>query len=179
MLYTADDFETLNVLGSGSQDWRIVSLVITPEHLYWGSDNDTPEGASIFRWDFADTNLQELQYIGKPGYFSTALADGTLLITTAYEAESAYSEAADPEPTSDIWMSRNGEDWTRLMSVPAIVEKRGEGFARSTITFPGGEALANLVYTLTDTQVGNLSTQVAALTPEASFQVTDAGRSAR
>ena len=37
VLFTKDGFQTFEVLGGGSQDWRVVSLMVTKDALFWES----------------------------------------------------------------------------------------------------------------------------------------------
>lgn len=163
LFYTSDRFETLQRLGGGTQDWRIVSLMITPDHLYWGSDNDTSEGATIFRWHFADERLQPLQYIGKPGYFSTILSDGTLVLSTAYEGGSRYARYARPSPTAEIWASKDGINWRSVVTLESDTLNPRFGVPRSTIAFPAGAPTANLMYSPRGTRRNDFTTQIIEL----------------
>jgi hypothetical protein len=105
VLFTKDGFQSFEVLGLGSQDWRVVSLIVTEDALYWGSDNDQ-EPASIFRWDFADERLDEVQVIGSPSYYySTKLKDGTLVLSTTFEPESPNSLQNSLPATTDLLLT--------------------------------------------------------------------------
>ncbi len=144
-LYFTTDFQTLEMLGGGSQDWRIVSLIVTPDSLYWGSDNDRPEGAAIFRWSFEREQVEKVQDIGKVSYYATQLADGTLAISTTYEPDSRYTATASPRPSSEVWISRNGESWARWIELVHEPMRLPTGRrARAQIAFPGGRPLDRL-----------------------------------
>lgn len=160
LLYTRDAFATLERLGGGSQDWRIVSLMITREALYWGSDNDQTS-AAIFRWDFQENRLQKLADIGKVSYFSTVLRDGTLVLSTTYERESPFTRSTDPEPTSDIWISEDGMNWRKILSLPY---ERGYTLSgrptRASISFPAGAPLNIIYYTPESTSIQDFTTQL-------------------
>ena len=159
LLYTEDDFQSLQLLGGGSQDWRAVSLMITEENLHWGSDNDT-DGSSIFRWSFKDQELQKLEDIGKVSYFSTVLSDGTLVLSTTYEPNSPYTRDAKPAASTDIWVSRDGQSWEQILSLP--YENTGDEtrMSRAAVGFPGGHPLDRLFFTPVSTAEGDFTTQV-------------------
>jgi len=142
--FTGDDFKTLTVAGGGSQDWRIVSLIVTPDYLYWGSDNDREDGAAIFRWDLRTRQPQKLQHIGKVSYYATRLSDGTMAIGTTYEPQSPYTKANSPKASSEVWVSRDGEHWQVLIDLPYEPVQLPWGPARAQIAFPSGKPLDRL-----------------------------------
>lgn len=147
LFYTDDDFATLDTLGFGTQDWRIVSLIVTEDHLYWGSDNDTT-GASIFRWDFARSRLDTLQFIGTPSYYATRLRDGTLAVATAYEPRSPYTRAASPAPEATVWLSQDGTSWHRALVFQQEEPAQPDADIRAQVPFPSGpDALDFLTFT--------------------------------
>lgn len=155
VFYTRDDFRSLERLGGNSQDWRVVSLVTTADYLYWGSDDDTAKGASIFRWSFQERRLEKLVHIGKVSYHSTMLADGTLVISTTYEPKSGYVRLNNPPKTSDLWVSRDGVSWRQALSIPYdpdVMTAWGPG--RAQMAFPFGTGVENLWMSPVDT-IGN------------------------
>lgn len=144
LLFTADDFKTLTAVGKGSQDWRIVSLIATPDCLYWGSDNDHEEGSAIFRWSFERNRLEKLQDIGKVSYYATQLADGTLAVSTTYEPNSRYTKANAPRPCTELWLSHDGDRWTKALELPHEPKQMSWGASRAQIAFPTGAPLEHL-----------------------------------
>lgn len=165
LLFTGDDFKTLTPVGQGSQDWRIVSLIVTPDYLYWGSDNDRPEGAAIFRFDPGRQRLEKLQHIGKVSYYAAQLADGTLAVSTTYEPNSVFTKAASPRASSEVWISRDGEHWQCLLDVPYEPMQESWGPARAQIAFPAGEPLERLFVIPRYTQGDPFKTLVLELPP--------------
>lgn len=163
--FTADAFKTLTTVGGGSQDWRIVSLIVTPDYLYWGSDNDREEGAAIFRWDIANRRLEKLQHIGKVSYYATRLRDGTLAISTTYEPQSPYTRARSPKASCELWVSRDGERWQQLLDLPYEPMQLPWGPARAQIAFPSGAALDRLFLIPRFTQGDPFRTVVLDLNP--------------
>jgi hypothetical protein len=163
ILYTDDDFQSIHRLGGGSQDWRVVSLMITKEHLYWGSDNDR-EPAGIFRWSFVKRDVSKIIEIGKPSYFSTILRDGTLVLSTTYEPQSPYTVKYRPDATTDLWGSRDGSNWIKLLSFPYEAHDTEWGPSRAAIAFPGGTATNELLFTPLSTKGNRYDTHF--LTPD-------------
>jgi hypothetical protein len=146
VLYTDDNFKSIQLLGGGSQDWRVVSLMITNDNLYWGSDNDH-EPAGIFRWNFGNATFSKMQEIGKPSYFSTVLKNNVLILSTTYEPESQYVRRYRPEPTTDLWASADGNHWVKLLSLPYETHDTEWGPSRASIAFPGGAGSNELLFT--------------------------------
>lgn len=163
ILYTDDGFQSIHRLGGGSQDWRVVSLMITKEHLYWGSDNDR-EPAGIFRWSFMNRDFSKIIEIGKPSYFSTILRDGTLVLSTTYEPQSPYTGKYRPDATTDLWGSRDGSNWIKLLSLPYEAHDTEWGPSRAAIAFPGGTATNELLFTPLSTRGNRYDTHF--LTPD-------------
>jgi hypothetical protein len=159
VLFTRDGFKTFSVLGGGNQNWRVVSMIVAKDRLVWGSDNDQT-GASIFQWDFGSGALTELESIGKPSYSSTRLADGTFVVSTTYEPDSPYTRAARPQPTTDLWASKDGLAWTKLLSLPHQTRQHESGFSRAEIVFPGGASTRELYFTPLWTVDAAFTTQV-------------------
>jgi hypothetical protein len=147
VLYTDDHFASLQTLGGGSQDWRVVTMIITRDALYWGSDDDTERGASIFRYDLGAHWLERQQHIGQVSYSSTVLSDGTLAIGTAYEPDSRFTAAQRPMPGAGIWLSTDGRHWREAVRLPYVPHQTRSGRpARAAIFFPGGPPADRLVY---------------------------------
>lgn len=160
--YTDDDFSTLRKLGGGSQDWRVVTMMILPDALIWGSDNDTSSGADIFRYGFSDGRLEKIRHLGKVAYYSTVLRDGTLALSTAYEPESRYVREHRPSASTDLWISIDGREWHLAASFPYEPGTRRDGKpTRAWITFPAGEPQDLLLFTPINTSVHAFSTQIA------------------
>ena len=128
----------LHELGGETQDWRIVSMIIREHDLIWGSDNDQT-GASIFRWDFDAQKLEKLQDIGKVSYFSTALASGAVVINTTYEPGSPFVRNNQPSAMTDIWLSKSGDHWSKVLSFPHQEHLTAQGkSSRASVAFPAG-----------------------------------------
>jgi len=138
LFYTDNDFKNLSLLGGGDQDWRICSLIITKDFLYWCSDNDV-SGSSICRWSFENRLREKLIFIGKPSYHSTCLKDGTLVFSTTYEPDSQYTKNFNPKPSTEIWISKNGIDWFKIIDLDYKESVTPYGKSRPQIVFPAGD----------------------------------------
>ncbi|NOY60716.1 MAG: hypothetical protein GXO75_17555 [Calditrichaeota bacterium] len=145
LMYTDDKFGHVNILGSGDQNWRIVSLIIGKDYLFWCSDNDSL-GSNIYRFNVNMNRREKIFFVGKPSYYSTKLSDGTLAISTTYEPESSFTKETSPHPTTDIWISRKGLHWYRILELPHKSFQTPVGESRSSIVFPSGDYNAESLY---------------------------------
>ena len=147
LFYTDDDFKTLSRFAGNSQMWRMVTLIPTPDALIWGSDagRDAKSAANyIYRWRFADKQMERLQYINKPAYYATRLSDGTLVLGTTYEP----GQQGVNEETADIWLSKDGDRWERVAALPFSPSGRSSGTRYGTVNFPAGDgSLEELFFT--------------------------------
>ncbi|NIA30705.1 MAG: hypothetical protein GWP06_12435 [Actinobacteria bacterium] len=145
LMYTDDKFDNVNISGSGDQNWRIVSLIIGKDYLFWCSDNDSL-GSNIYRFNVNMNRREKLFFVGKPSYYSKKLSDGTLAISTTYEPESSFTKETRPHPTTDIWISRKGLHWYRILELPHKSFQTPFGESRSSIVFPSGDYNAESLY---------------------------------
>lgn len=83
--YSADNFETIIPIGTGSQKWRACQLVFSEEAVYWGTDTESDVDAGIYRWDKKTTELIRLMKINGAVFFATRLAEGTIIMSTDRE----------------------------------------------------------------------------------------------
>lgn len=165
LLYTEDGFKTLHMLGGGSQEWRCVSLMITPDALVWGSDNNQT-AAAINRWDFAKQRLEKVLEVGKPTYSSTVLRNGMLVLSTVYEPTSPYTSRFHPTATTDLWVSPDGLCWNRILSLPYLPAKNRQGnMTRASLSFPAGFPTEDLYFTPQHTTRDDFDTRILKLDP--------------
>ena len=154
----------INIVGFGDQGWRAVSLIITENFLYWCSDNDRT-GSNIYKYDFSTGERTKIKSIGKPGYYATKLKDGTLVISTAYEPISPYSKSYNLQPTADLWVSENGSDWHKILSLQGKIYETEYGPSRASIILPDGDYSSNYLFlTPEDTLNSDFSTLVLKIT---------------
>jgi hypothetical protein len=103
--YTVDGFETIEVVGSGSQAWRAVSLLFREEHVYWGMDSPL-ETSYIQRISRRTGELERLQELDGPAYYGAVNAQGRMFIGTTVEKGPGVKDS-----TARIWTSQDGETW--------------------------------------------------------------------
>lgn len=137
LFYTRDKFKSIEKLGGGSQDWRIVSLIVTSESLYWGSDDDRNSG-SIFRWDFQTSSLNKLIELGNVSYFSTVLDDQLLAISTTHEPGSGATKNSLTVPEMSIFVSKNGANWVKALTLDYESYNTQWGKAEGFLAFAAG-----------------------------------------
>ena len=88
LLTSVDDGQTWEPIGEGSQLWRTVGVVFTPEAVYWGTDAGLDAGDTrnhIVRWDRQTRRAETVQETQGPCHGITRLADGTILLATGVE----------------------------------------------------------------------------------------------
>lgn len=145
LMYIDKNRNKVEILGSGDQGWRIVSLITTQNFLYWCSDNDKT-GSNIYRYNFSNNKREKLAFVGKPSYYSTQLKDGTLVFSTTFEPNSPYSDVFNPEPTADLWISKNGKKWHKVLSIPGKIYEKTHGPSRPTLILQGGDYSSDYLF---------------------------------
>lgn len=164
LMYIDKRRKKVAVLGGGDQGWRIVSLIPTKNFLYWVSDNDRT-GSNIFRYNFANNEREQLAFVGKPSLYSTRMKDGTLVFSTTYEPVSPYTKSFDPEPSTDLWISKNGKEWYKVLSIPGKIYATKFGPSKPTLILPGGDYSSDYLFlTLRNTINSDFSTIVLQIT---------------
>jgi len=102
----------LQAVASGSQQARAVSLLFTPQAVFWGSDagRDTEETTNwICRWERGSAHYEAIAPLGAPAYYSTVDAAGRLYISTAVEGS-----CSETDRLARVWVSETGERWEEL-----------------------------------------------------------------
>ena len=102
-----DRFGTVEKIAGGSQQTRVVQLVFTPTHVYFGSDAPS-ESNYLYRLRRADGAIERLQPVDGPVYYGCT-AGGRLFFSTTCEPR-ARPEARDVT----VWSSVDGERWERF-----------------------------------------------------------------
>jgi len=91
--WTDNDFESINIIGQGSQLWRVCQLIFTPESVYWGTDNEELDIAGIYKWDRKTSDLQKLYELDGAIFYGITLAEGTIVMSS--DREGMVSERDD------------------------------------------------------------------------------------
>jgi hypothetical protein len=112
LLYSRDGGESFEAAGEGSQIWRAVSVMFTPEAVLWGTDigidhEDQPN--YLVRWDRSTRLLSKLIKIDGPAYYSTQSAQGILAVGTAVEGGKNEKDGY-----LRVYWSENGYDWQKI-----------------------------------------------------------------
>ncbi len=140
--YSADGGVTFQTIGRGSQIWRAVSLLFTPEAVFWGTDAGIDAGAQenyLVRWDRATHSLQKIQPIDGPAYYSAQLADGTLALGTAVEGG-----RNEKDGRVHLYWSKDGGVW---QNVPLWKKwPLPERFGHAILTFPQSGAAPSRLF---------------------------------
>lgn len=143
IFYTNDDFQTLNKIGGGSQDWRAVAFAITEDKLVWGSDDERAP-SSIFSWNIDSNQLEKGAEIGNPASYVGALADGTLLVTTTYIPRTEFGQSDQALPEAALWASKDGSNWKKVFTLPAMHDLSGD--KRPQFRLPGGDNTGSIAF---------------------------------
>jgi hypothetical protein len=89
--WSDDLFKTFNLIGQGSQIWRVCQLVFTEDAVYWGTDaGSAGDQAGIYRWNKSSKELKHIQKIEGVIFYGTRLAKGTIVLSM--EREGAKNE---------------------------------------------------------------------------------------
>ena len=160
LMYIDKDRKTIKYLGGGDQGWRIVSLIMTDNFLFWCSDNDQT-GSHVYKYNFITNKRERLRFVGKPSYYSTKLKDGTLVFSTTYEPSSPYTKSENPENSTDLWLSKNGDKWFEVYSIVGKVVQKDWGLARPNMSLPNGDYSSEYIFiSPTNTTELDFSTQI-------------------
>ncbi len=84
--WSDDEYKSITPIGQGSMIWKACHLAFTEEAVYWGTDSDSEDLAGIYRWDKKSTKLTCLTKIDGAVYYSTKLANGTIVMSTGVES---------------------------------------------------------------------------------------------
>mgnify|MGYP000259445572 CR=1 FL=1 len=129
-------------VAQGSQHARAASLLFTGEYVYWGSDagKDTRvESNWIYRWSREHGELEQVENVGGPVYYSTMDDKGRMFFSTGVEGS-----LSERDRYCRIWMSEDGELWREIVrfekdNYPMI-------FGYGLISFPQGTPSGNRIY---------------------------------
>lgn len=135
---TVDGFRTLERVAGGTQQLRVVQLVFTKEHVYFGSD--TPRAQNhLYRLHRGGSRPERLQPVGSSVFFGCRVGRH-LFFSTAAEPSDVNSTRR-----AEIWHSADGEHWSLLRSFtrdwwPSRL------FQYAQVTFPAGPGDGRRVY---------------------------------
>lgn len=131
LYWTDDEFATLARVGDGSQQWRAVGLVFTPEKVIWGTDS--PHQPNHFvSLDRRSGRLEIGQPVDGTVWYAGTTSDGVFFAGTSVENGPGVST-----DQARVYLSRDGLRWELRASftkdaLPMPLFKWG------TISFPSG-----------------------------------------
>ncbi len=145
-----DKDENLNIVCSGSQAFRAVSMIFSKDYVYWGMDSPSVQNY-IYRYNKKSQDVEKLQAINGPAYFSTKLDSECMFIGTTVEKDGRSSDN-----TVGIWKSFNGQNWSRILTVSS--DPFTDRYA--VVRFPREYSGKNLIFSLQNTDKYNNSIMI-------------------
>jgi hypothetical protein len=82
ILKTSNEFKTLEVVGSGNDNWRAVSIQFTEKNLYFGTDAEFDKNY-IFKMDRATYKTKVVSEVDGPIYYSCKIKNQIIFAVTA------------------------------------------------------------------------------------------------
>lgn len=83
---SADNGDSWELIGSGSQDWRAIGVTFTPTHLVWGTDaGSCPDTVHLVRMDRKTRVLEVIEDMEGPCHGCASFADGRVFFSTGVE----------------------------------------------------------------------------------------------
>lgn len=107
---TRDRFRTLEMILGGTQEFRVVQLLFTPNAVLFGSD--APDDANyLYRLDRRSGRVARTQGVGGPIFYGTRSGLWTFFSTSVEPSRINTSRGAE------VWASRDdGRTWTRAFT---------------------------------------------------------------
>jgi hypothetical protein len=127
---------------TGSQTYRAVSLLFSEIYIYWGMDSPNRQNY-ICRYDRITGEIDSLQKIDGPIYYSTVLKDGKLIMVSSVDGGTG-----EWDDYSTVWLSDDGENWDILLKT----KKRAKKGVNANSRFPRGEELDNIILNFINTE---------------------------
>jgi hypothetical protein len=129
ILFSSDQGNSFQKVGSGSQEWRVVSLQFTKDAVFWGTDVPD-ENNRLFRWSRINGNRKELLSVRNPFYYSSQDGNGNMYFSTA-----AGKPEFGGEKFAELWKITASNPPERLIRLP-----RGKLDYSGMIVFAQGKA---------------------------------------
>jgi hypothetical protein len=138
ILRSFDGFRTMELVGGGDETWRAVSLVFTPDAIFYGSDAEFRPN-SLYRLDRKRLTRDEITPVGGPVYYSTKSGDD-LFFGTAVEFC-----PSETDRRATVWHVNASGNAAPVASY--LKDRLPMGpFLAGTINFAGGPGVAGEVY---------------------------------
>jgi hypothetical protein len=133
IMRTMDGFRTIDVIGSGDETWRSVSMLFSPTAIYYAMDAEFTQNY-IYRIDRKSGQRTQLTPVDGPVYYSHAVNDRYYFAVTAELCPSQKGRAAE------LWRVDDDGSCDRIL----MLEKDRYSvkyFMPGTIDFPRGPGL--------------------------------------
>jgi hypothetical protein len=138
MLRTRDCFSTLDVVGTGDESWRAVSIQFTEDAIVYGTDAEFSQNC-IYRIDRRTGDRELLGPINGPVYYSCR--DGSdLFFAVAAEACPSHTDRC-----AALWCVTNAGRLERVVTLKKD-SWHTKYFMPGTLHFPAGPGIAGRIY---------------------------------
>jgi hypothetical protein len=129
--YSRDGGASFTWIGAGSQTFRAVSFLFTPEAVAWAMDSPQRVVRRVMRWDRASGALSESRSeLPHPGYYAAALEGERGVVTLA-------------ETSASLWVVERGEP--RLVHEWAVAPDAGRPHPAVRLLRPDAETADSLL----------------------------------
>lgn len=135
---TTDGFRTLDVVGTGDETWRCVSLAFTKEFVYYGSDGEFAQNY-LYRIDRDSGARTQLAAVDGPVYYAASTGDDVFLGVTAELCPSQVGRSAA------VWNVQGQDPGQEVLSHEKDFWP-GRYFLPGTWHFPAGPGLPNQLF---------------------------------
>lgn len=128
---TADNFETVEIIGTGDETWRTVSVQFTADALFYATDAEFRQNY-IYRFDRRTGERKILAEIDGPVYYSQKIGDDIFFVVTAELAP------VQTKPQASIWHVNADGAAREIYSVRKQIpnKKAAALFMPGTLHFP-------------------------------------------
>ncbi|MCA9411304.1 MAG: hypothetical protein KC944_08840 [Candidatus Omnitrophica bacterium] len=130
---TADRFQSMERFGEGTQTWRAVGLLFTPNHVCWLTDSHT-ETNHVCRMKRSDGSLEIGQEIDCSGWYSCTTKEGLRVAFTTVEKGPAITSNE-----ASVLISPDGFNWKKAGSYKKDAWRPMKIFKYGVLACPSGE----------------------------------------
>lgn len=162
ILTSHDGGSSWQVVGCGSQQWRAIGLVFTPDAVYWGTDAGLDAGTTpnaLMRWDRRTRQVAALHALQGPTHGIARLADGTILLATGVEGgrnevdRRSHLWALDGSGAREVASWRK-DMWPAVVQIGCVHFPHGLG-NRIAMTLVGLRGNGETLWRATEKEEGN------------------------
>lgn len=138
ILRSSDGFKTIEVVGSGDESWRAVSILFDETHFYYGTDAEF-RANNIYKVDRETLNRKDLGEVSGTVFYSKKVGEDLFFTTTAENAPS------QKENVAAIWNVGRDES---LVEITKFEKDRWHPtlFQFGTIHFPNAQEIESSLY---------------------------------